>query len=451
MLKRCALLCGLAVMARAQTPEMREILDRLAKLEEQNRQLTEEVRELKAKLGGNLDESAATAPEAEPPAAPLVERVAVNEQRVAELEQTKVGAENKFPVTFTGTLLFNAYLNGQASNGQQYPTVVPATGRASGAGATLRQTVLGLKLDGPKLVGGGKMTGAVYMDFYGGGTGLNQTMRLRIASLDASWKRASVGFAFDKPIMAPRDPDSLAQVGVSPLTGSGNLWLWQPQVRVEHRYDWKGHTGVRSQFGVYQTAEGGAGVSTEYASSLASSRPGYEGRFQFWKERGVKRFEIAPGFHLSSSRVVGQSVPSRIFTIDWLIRPMARVELTGTYFNGQNVGVVGGLRQGITIRSYRNGLPYAQAVRAQGGWAQLKFRVTNRTTVNLFGGQEDDRNRDLLPGGIAKNQAYGGNVMYRWGPNILTGFEASQLRTTYFGTTGTRINPHYDLAIGYLF
>jgi hypothetical protein len=366
------------------------------------------------------------------------------------LEQTKIGAENKFPVTLTGMLLFNSYLNGQSSNGAQYPVVASATGRATGAGATLRQSVIGLKLDGPRLVGGAKLTGAVYMDFFGGGTGLNQTMRLRVASLDAAWKHASVGFAFDKPIMAPREPDSLAQVGVSPLTGSGNLWLWQPQARTEFRKDWNGRTGTRLQFGVYQTSEGSTGVSSDYTSSLATSRPGYQGRFEFWKEQGVRRFEIAPGFHASSSRVAGQSVPSRIFTVDWLIRPAARVDFEGTFFTGQNVGVVGGLRQGITIRDYRNGLPVAQAVHAQGGWAQLKFRVTQRTTVHLFGGQEDDRNRDLLFGGIAKNQMYGGNVMYRWGANVLTGFEASQLRTTYFGT-GTRTNPHYDLAIGYLF
>lgn len=451
MLKRCALLCWVAMVAVAQqSPEMREILDRLAKLEDQNRQLTEEVKALKAKLGA--DESpVGSASDGAASAAPLVERVDVNAQRVAELEQTKVGAENKFPVTLTGMLLFNAYLNGQNSNGQQYPVVVPATGRATGAGATLRQTVIGLKLDGPKLVGGAKLTGSLYMDFFGGGTGLNQTMRLRVASLDASWKRASVGFAFDKPIMAPREPDSLAQVGVSPLTGAGNLWLWQPQVRTEYRTNRNARSGLRAQFGVYQTAEGANGVPTEYSSSLASARPGYQGRFEFWTGREVKRLEIAPGFHVSSSRVLGQSVPSRIFTVDWLIRPMARVEFEGTYFHGSNVGVVGGLRQGITIRDYTASAVHPIAVRAQGGWAQLKFHLTQRTTVNLFGGQEDDRNRDLVPGGVAKNQAYGGNVMYRWGPNVLTGFEASQLRTTYFGVTGTRTNPHYDLAIGYLF
>ena len=40
----------------------------------------------------------------------------------------------------------------------------------------------------------------------------------------------------EKPIFNPREPSSLAQVGISPLTGTGNLWLWLPQVRVEQDF-----------------------------------------------------------------------------------------------------------------------------------------------------------------------------------------------------------------------
>ncbi|MEP6961950.1 MAG: hypothetical protein ABI995_07725 [Acidobacteriota bacterium] len=426
-----------------QSPEMREILDRLARLEAQNRELANEVQALKAKLA--LPE----APEDVAATAPLTERVEVAERRIAELDQTRVASDNRLPISLTGMLLFNTFINGHASAGAQYPLVVPATGRASGGGGTFRQSVLGLRLDGPKVLGGGKVNGAVFMDFFGGGTGLNQTMRLRVAKLDVSWKSTSVGFAFDKPIIAPREPDSLAQVGISPLTGSGNLWLWQPQVRVEQRLAVGKNAGVRAQAGIYQTAEGGAGVSSVYADSLAASRPGYQARIEVWAQRGGRRFEIAPGLHASSTRVLGQSVASRIFSIDWLLRPMSRVEFTGTFFHGRNTGVIGGLRQGVSIFDTSSGY-HARAVHAMGGWAQVKIIATQRTTLHMFGGQQDDRNRDLLREGVAKNQSYGANLMYRWGSNILTSFEASQVRTTYFGA-GTRINPHYDLAIAYLF
>lgn len=441
MLKRCcmALVFAWSAMAQQNPPDLREILDRLDRLEAQNRQLTQEVQSLRERLG--VEEAAEAA-------APVAERVTVTEQRVAELDQVKIASDNKFPVTLTGMLLANTYWNGQASGGEQYPVVVPPAGNRSGAGGTFRQSVIGLKVDGPTALGA-KISGSVFMDFFGGGTGLDQLMRLRVASLDAAWKTRSAGIAFDKPIIAARDPDSLAQVGVSPLTGSGNLWLWRPQVRVEQRHAWGDRTGMRAQFSVIQTAERGTGVESQYEGTLSPARPGYEGRFELWTQAGGARFEIAPGFHASSSRVIGQSVPSRIFSVDWLIRPAARVELTGTFFNGQNVGVLGGLRQGISI-GYVNGNLTAKPVETMGGWAQLKIRATQRASFNFFGGQQDDRNRDLLQGGISKNQSYGANIIYRLGPNFLTSFEASQTRTTYLGS-GTRINPHYDLAFAYLF
>jgi hypothetical protein len=432
----------------AQTPaELREILDRLERLEAQNRELLAEIRALERRVASEtaLAEPAAIENAAEIAAAPLPERMAVAEQRLAELDQVKITAENRLPVSLTGMLLFNSYFNGKASGGEQYPLIASPEGRAGSAGGTLRQSVVGLRLDGPRVLGGGKVDGAVFADFFGGGTGLDQTVRLRVARLNVSWRSATLGFAFDKPLIARRDPDSLAQVGVSPLTGAGNLWLWRPQVWFEHRLNWAERSGLNLQASLYQTSEEGTGLAGFYGDSLAPSRPGYEGRVEFWAAGGGRRLEIAPGFHASSSRVIGQSVPSRIFSVDWLIRPAARVDFTGTFFSGENTGVIGGLRQGASVFDGK-----ARAVRSMGGWAQLKVRLSPRLDVNAFGGQQDDRNRDLYQRGVLKNQSYGGNVMFRWGSNIMTSFEASQVRSTYRGT-GQRVNPHYDLAIAYLF
>ncbi|MEI9811438.1 MAG: hypothetical protein WDO18_01615 [Acidobacteriota bacterium] len=59
-------------------------------------------------------------------------------------------------------------------------------------------------------------------------------------------------------------------------------------------------------------------------------------------------------------------------------------------------GVVGGLRQGVTIRDYTVGAFTRSPCTRKGGWAQLKIRLTQRANLHLFGGQEDDRDRDLL-------------------------------------------------------
>ena len=436
------------------TPEMGQVLDRLQRLEDQNRELTAEIRALRQQLAGVPATKApapvtAEATEATPAPASdshLEEHVAINEQHIQDLDQAKVEAEHKLPVRLTGMLLFNAFANGRNSGGQEFPAVASLTPSGATDGGTLRQSVLGLKFDGPGIFAGGKVSGTLFMDFWGGsGTSLNQLVRVRVASLDFAWANTTFSVGQDKPILAPREPTSLAQVGVSPLTGAGNLWLWAPQARVEQRFHFGEATGLRAQLGVYQTSESANTVPAGYAQS--SVRPALEGRFELWHQFGDdRRIEIAPGFHTSDSHVEGVSVPSRAFSIDWLIRPHRIFDFTGAFFQGENTAVLGGLRQGIFFGEYDHFRP----VHSIGGWGQLTLRATSRLSFNVYGGMENDRNSDLLLRSIGKNQTYAGNIMYRLGSNVVASFEASQTRTTYVGI-GVRSNPHYDLALAYLY
>jgi hypothetical protein len=304
-----------------------------------------------------------------------------------------------------------------------------------------------LKFQAPERVAGAEVSGDAYVDLFGGsGGGLDQLVRLRIASISFQWAKTTFSLAQDKPILAPREPDSLAQVGVSPLTGAGNLWLWRPQARIERRFQFGDSGGFRAQAGVLETSES-AGVPSEYSSYTAAGRPALEGRFVLWMKSGDNGdFEIAPGFHISNSQLLGVSVPSRIASVDWRI-PLARAfTITGAAFAGENLGVIGGLRQGVVI-TYSN---VPRAVHGAGGWAQLEYRANPRLSIHLFGGQEDDRNRDLQTGLISKNQSYGANAMYRIVSNVVASFESAIVQTTHVGSA-TRLNPHYDLAFAYLF
>jgi hypothetical protein len=287
------------------------------------------------------------------------------------------------------------------------------------------------------------------MDFFGGSSSsLNHLIRLRTGAVRIDWKNTSVMVGQDKPIIAPRDPDSLAQVAISPLTDAGNLWLWQPQVRLEQRLALGDQNGILAQLGVYQTSEPTLASRGGENYTLASSpRPALEGRFEFWhKFNDVARLEIAPGFHLSTTHVDGYSVPSQLFSLDWLIQPWSKIRLTGAFFNGQNDAGLGGLRQGFTFFSPEN----VVAVRALGGWGQFSYLATRRLTFNFYGGEEDDRAVDLLSGDIHRNFVYAGNAIYRIGPNVLLGLEASQARTFYI-LQPNRLNNHYDVAVAYLF
>ena len=427
----CLALCLVPAGARAQTgPDLAKILERLDRLEQENRALSEQVRALQAQLGIS------------PPPPPNVEeRLEIEERRTQEQAQTKVEASQKFPIRLTGMALFNAFANSRQSGGVDYPVTAAAPG-AGHSGATVRQTIVGLEFDGPRAIGGGKVSGNVYMDFFAGGT--NSTMRVRTAAVEIAWRDRSVLAGMEKPIFNPREPSSLAQVGVSPLTGAGNLWLWLPEVRFQQEIRLGANDGVTAQVGAVQTRELGPYVGTV---TPEAARPGAEGRANFHHNlSGERRLEFAAGFHASTTHAGGYSVPSNLFSMDWFFNPWKAVEFTGAFYSGQNVAHLGsGTRQGFAIYDRRG-----YAVESRGGWGQLTLHALPRLDFHLFTGQVDDANHELAPGAIGKNLLFGGNAYFRVAPNVLMGLEASQLRTMYPGQ-GVRINNHYDLALAYLF
>lgn len=415
--------------------EMSQILERLDRLERENQSLRQEVRELRDEVAGLRPQ-----PRTE-------EKLAIQDERIREHEQVKVGTSQRFPLRITGMALFNLFGNGSLSGGRQNPLLASPQPGDREWGGTLRQSVLGLQYDGPTTVWGGKVHGNLSMDFFAGsGQSLGNTLRIRTGSIEVDWKSRSILVGQEKPLMAPRDPTSYAQVGVSPLSDAGNLWLWLPQVRFEQRLDFGRDSGLRAQLGFIQTSEsysppGRAGFTEE------QRRPGLEGRFELWHRfDDSRRIEFAPGFHVSTSHVLGSSLPSNLVSLDWFANPWARIEFSGALFSGQNIGYFGAPHAGFTFLADGRVIP----VHSRGGWAQLTFPVTSRLSFNLLGGDHDDRNADLLGGDAGNNRASGANVIYRLAPNVILSFEAMQVRTTYL-SVGRRINNHYDLALAYLF
>ena len=445
MLKKSQYLCLLALAiphpAASQTsPDMQKIIERLDKLEDENHKLLDEIHELRSEL-------AAPKSAAQPGTAPADERLAVQESRTAELEQSKVSSLQRFPISLTGMLLFNAFENGRSGGGSQYPVTAGLVPSATTDGATVRQTILGLKFNGPDLPGGGKASGSIYMDFLGGSSAPNNNqLRIRTAMLDLVWKNITLSLGQDKPIISPRDPSSFAQVGVSPLTAAGNLWDWNPQVKVEQRFSFGENTGLRAQAGVYETTENyGATLPTEYSGTLERSRPAYQGRFEFFHGNDRRRIEIAPGFSLSSTHLAGESVQSRIASLDWLIRPFPHLEFSGEAFNGQDVAGLGAL-PGFDILPSNAVIP----VHSHGEWGQIALFPAPKLSFHFYAGEQYNRPSDLPPSGIQRNFVYAGNLMYKLAPNVLAALEASQTRTEYLGSL-LRLNNHYDLALAYLF
>lgn len=433
---------------------LQQILNRLDSLEKENQKLTQEVHELREQIAAEHPVTAAVTPESPGPAParasePSVEeRLNVEERRTAEQAQTKVEASNKFPIQLNGMVLFNAFTNSQTS--YKFETtdsygLLTGPGRA---GATFRQTILGLQFQGPHLPGDGRINGSIAMDFWGGSPDPQLSwLRLRRANISLDWANRRLSVGQDKPLIAPYQPDSLAEVGIPPLAGAGNLWLWLPQIRYEERLHFGDVSGLNVQVAMLQTKETSAFVPSSFSSSLEPSRPAFEARFALWhKFDDTRRLEIAPGFHVSSTHVAGKSVDSRIGSLDWFIAPWSHLQFSGTVFKGQNVAGLGALGNGFTI--FGNG--DVRPVKSAGGWAQLAIPINRRLTFNLYGGLQSDDGDDIGAEYAVRNLTYASNFMYHLGPNVIVSVEAAQARLrAYSGEK--QIQNHYDLALGYLF
>jgi hypothetical protein len=430
----------------AQTPaDWKTVLERLDKLEQENRELREQVKSLRDKISPPVEATPAEKPEPS-----LEERVAVQEQRTAEQADTKVEAAQRFPIKLSGMVLFNAFYGTRNSAGQDIVlTAAPSPG-SNAAGGTFRQSVLGLEYRGPATVWGGHVSSSIFLDFFSTSDDGYSVARVRTANIELNWKSRSVAFGLEKPLFSPRDPTSLAQVGISPLTAAGNLWRWQPQIRFEQRVNLGKATQLRAQAGIIQTSEA-IGYSGDFTPpSLEARRPGVEGRFELSHHFDeTRRVEIAPGFHYSTTHVVGMSIPSQLVSFDWFANPWwSKLELTGAFFKGENIAHFGGLRQGFQIDNNNRALP----VHATGGWAQLAFQAMPRLSFHAMAGVHDDRNSDLsYYQRIGQNRIGAANVMFRVAPNVIWSFEAEQVRTDYLLGTGWRLVNRYDMSMAYQF
>jgi len=464
-----ALLAAPILLAAQSSPEIAGIVARLDRLEQENRALSEQVRDLRAALANARAPQAGmqvvqTGPEGAPPAnrapdqgdnaAPTAvqttpeERLDIQEHRLDEMAQTKVEASQRFPIRLTGMVLFNSFLDSAQSGGVDYPTVAAPSAGAGHAGATMRQTLLGLEFRGPQSLWGGTVHGSVYMDFYQGAAPLDEWLRLRTGAIQIDWQSRGIMAGVDKPIFNPREPNSLAQVGVAPLTGTGNLWLWLPQIRFEQDFAFSSSTGLRARVGAVETHEVNPYGPPPANSHVEAVRPGLEGRFEAYHNLDdQRRLEISVGFHTSTTHASGLSVPSQLVSADWFFNPWKRLEFSGAFFSGENVASLGtgGVNQGYYILG-----PYAEAINSLGGWGQFTIHAAPRLDFHLFTGEQEYENQQLKQGSVGKNLMFGSNLYFRVAPNVLLGPEVSQLRTFYAGQ-GTRINNHYDLALAYLF
>jgi len=359
----------------------------------------------------------------------------------------------KRTVELTGAVLMNAFYNSARTNNSDAPTFADSDAvGVKGSSATLRQTRLGVIVTDPDVLGG-SFNGEIDLDFFGGqqpaaGNRTFPLVRLRRAIATVQWAHLQLMLGQEAPLVAERNPHSLASIGVPDFTSAGNLWLWIPQLRLTAEYGYTLRLAV--QGAVLAPIAGVQGLTTTQADSgERTSRPSLEGRVRLAWGPADDPSEVALGGHIGWLRgldsLSGDSLlTSHALTFDTRLK-FGRAELLGEAFVGQAVAGLGG--GAIGQNNGAGGVP----VRTTGGWVQLNLRPRAGWMFGGGCGVDDPKDADVPATGRFRNLVCEGHVEWRppGGGPLVFGFEFRRLETRY--QAGDFVVNHLNLAAGYRF
>jgi hypothetical protein len=325
----------------------------------------------------------------------LQERQETAEAQIRVHDQMKVESSSKYPLRVTGLLLFNSFINRGAVDDIDLPDVALSNqnntvGNGS-AGATLRQTIIGLEGFGPRIAGA-RSSASIDLDFFGGvayssyGTSAG-TVRMRTASINLDWDHDSFQVGFVAPLISPLSPTSYATVAEPSLSGAGNLWTWAPQFRYAHQIQFESGRRLQLEFGLWDPPASGYSTNELYRAPSpgeASKQPAYESRISYGSFTGERPFQIGfGGYYSRQSYPNNQSVDSWAATTDWRI-PFKRFELSGEGYRGRALGGLGGgVYKDVLIGTYPgSGSTVYEGLNAIGGWTQLKAHLSQSVEAN---------------------------------------------------------------------
>lgn len=354
-------------------------------------------------------------------------------------------------IEFTGQLLVNGFYNSAGVNNSDVPQLaLQDTTGASGAGGTVRQTRLGVSLTEPNVLGG-RFSGELDVDFFGGQqpSGGGRTfplLRLRRAVGTLAWRHVEILVGQESPLVADREPRSLAAIGFPDLAGAGNLWLWLPQARATYQ---TGYTLRLALEGAVLAPTAGTpqgAFLTQPDSAERSGRPYLQGRVRLGWGPPDDPSEIAVGGHVGwlrglDSLANDSLITSQAVTVGARVK-LGILELMGEAFTGQALAGLGGGGVGQSIGAS------GAAVETMGGWGQLNIRPNRTWLVGGGCGIDDPDDATLLATGIRKNVVCEGHLHWRSGP-LVAGFEFRRFATTY--PAGEFTANHVNVAAGYRF
>jgi len=403
--------------------------------------------------------------------------------KVEELHQVKVESASKYPVKISGLILFNAFRNTGNVDITDLPNLAfgsnPGSTNAN-VGATLRQTLLGVEVRGPHVFGA-ESSGDISIDFAGGSPTTdfgvtNGILRMRTANVHLNWSDTTLTIGQDTPFISPLSPTSYANVAEPALSWAGNLWVWTPQIVVEHRIHTGEYSNIVLQGGIMDplTEQEPPFQGRQPTAGEASGIPTFAGRIAYDRlnadflpleigfagTRGEQNYNMANILPVAVSGITNATNSSWTVNSDIKIPILNKAELSGEWYYGQAVGGLGGGIWNSTVVSSTTA-PYFHPLRSTGGWGQLKITPIPRFEINAAMGQDENISQDAhffvdsqsISSGfppLIKNNARFVNVIYKPNSTLILAAEIRHLFTLPFSGPGQHANI-LNLAVGVKF
>jgi len=449
--------------------QVQRIQQSIQKVESQLQESQQELQLLKQQLQQlQAANSAAHAPATAEPAAnsTLAEQQAMQESQIATLDQAKVESTSKFPVRISGTILLNGFVNSAGTDIAAVPT--SAIGGSGNTGLSLRQTMLGIDVRGPHLMGA-ESHADLYVDFFGSSAtgGYNDAsglVRLRTAHASLLWKQTEAFFSLDRPLINPQSPTSLTAVAQPELAWSGNLWNWVPQLGVTHTFGQQHRLRMQGALIMPPDAPyiANPNASTQPGFTLAEHGrwPGLEGRVAVLGANDDRGLQVGAGGYFSRHTTVGgRNFVAWAGTVDWRVPLWRSAQVTGNAYYGRALGGLGaGGYKDYVYRANPAGDIVLSAPKDAGGWLQLKQSLGQRLEWNSGFGLDNVYASDLRPytlstalyASTARNRAVYSNLIFAPRASLLFSFEYRHMDT--WPISGRPWNANiYGIAAGYRF
>jgi hypothetical protein len=409
------------------------------------------------------------------------------EQRVTDLEdnqqlidsklndqyQTKVESGSHYRLRLSGIVLFNLQENRGTLDNLDFPQIATPTSPFDSDhdfSGSLRQTQIRIEAFGPDLFGA-RTSADVNFDFAGNTTdepngGFLSMPRLRTGTVRLDWKNTSVVAGQDFLFFAPLQPTSLASVAVPPLSWSGELWAWAPQVRVEHSVNFSDHAKLLLQGGILESLTGDEPFPDAEVNRFAtwgeqSGVPAVAGRVA-WSDRIFgQTFTIGEGGYFGRQFwSFGRHLNGWAATTDWSLPLGTYFTVSGQFFRGNAIGgLAGGIGQNLLLNgNYAVPSTQVMGLDAMGGWAQLTFKPTPKFQINGAFGQDNpfasevrkySSTPPLYGEWLTKNQSEFVNFIFQPRSDVMFSLEYRRLQTT--GLPNSTSANIFNLGLGYIF